>query len=1442
MKNRGVTIRSQLVLLVLGTVIPVLVFAGISLLVFNKHSRDATGRGLAEKARALSVAIDQHVTASTSVLEALAASDHLRTGNLKEFDRTARAVLASQPRWQSIILFAADGRQLTNTRSPFGAPLPKTADPALVARVVRTRAATVSDLFTGSLSQRRQILAAVPVIHDGPAVYVLGATLAPTSFTDVLLQQRVPSSAIGTLLDRNKVIIARTRDADQFVGQLGTSDLAARMDQTAEGAFQLMTTDGQGVYSAISRSPRTGWTVALGVPQAAAHARLRSSLWLLTIVGVTTTLFGILAAVHWARRIANPITSLSAAAAALARGERVDPHRSPFAEVNAVRQAMERAGHERQQREATVRSLAAVGRELSATLDFAQVTNRIVSTVLEPFDASWAALYQIDSAGAVAVCLATAGDAESSTWAGQRFAKGDGVSGLVLAECRLISSSDVVSDPRITLPAWARTKIQEQRCRAMTGVPLSVRQQLLGVLVLGREAGRGFTDEELHLLSAFADQAALAWENARLFQGSERRRGAAEGLYQVGRLVSQSLDPREVSQRIVDSIRTLLSASTSVLFRLDPETADLVALTGSGEPCAMARQMLVLPSGAGAAGLAVREERAVVSADCLADPRILVTPDLRSRAEYDGFRAILAVPLLVQGRVLGALGVRDSLGRVFDAEDVRIAQAFADQAAIAIENARLYGETQERLVQSETLLAVSQQVAETLDVSEMMRCVAKEAGRALGADAVGAFLTDASRGYLRPIAGYHIPKDLLADLMASPIRLKGHHVLEEALERQRAVALSDVAADPGVDHELLQRFPHRSSLFCPMVVHGEPIGGLLLAWFEQEHRFTPAELRLVEGISRQAGIGLTNARLVEQLKQRQARLEALLGLGRELSRIQPVESLLTRIAEACGRLFDASTVAFRLVEGDDLVICGTWGPTDEALSSKPLNIHGSLSGTVARSGEILTVQDPVGDPRLDPAQRETFRRLGIRAFLGVPVKIKDQVVGVLTVRSARDEGFSPADVEMAEAFASQAGIALENSHLYQKIQKAFDELSDAQTQLVQAQKMQAIGQLAGGIAHDFNNLLTVIGGRSHLLLKRLPAGEPARRDVELIQKATDRATAMTHQLLAFSRKQVLEPRSLDLNALLGDLAPVLTRLIGAEIELVIVPGTGLGRLMADPGQLEQVIMNLLVNARDAMANGGTLKIETDNQDLLAAVAHALGQIPPGRYVTLTVRDSGCGVDSTTLARFFEPFFTTKGPGKGTGMGLSTVYGIVHQSGGYIGVDSAVGCGTTVTIYLPRTTAPADTAMAQGSSAPLASGRETILLVEDEEDVRQLSVEILTACGYRVLDTGDPMQALAIGAAHPGTIHLLLTDIVMPGMRGPALAAQTLARYPEMRVLYMSGYSDKMFGAQAAVAPAGTLLQKPFTPEALARAVRSALDAIPRVGGSNGRTRVPTIPR
>jgi PAS domain S-box-containing protein len=911
-------------------------------------------------------------------------------------------------------------------------------------------------------------------------------------------------------------------------------------------------------------------------------------------------------------------------------------------------------------------------------------------------------------------------------------------------------------------------------------------------------------------------------ERQRSFQESERRRRTAEGLGQVGRLISQSLDVGEVAERITESVRILLGVTNSALF--EAQADELVSLSLKGDHGPTANRAIVYPFGLGAAGVAAQTRQPIVTPDLLTDPRIPQPPDQRARMEQAPFRAVMALPLLLRERMVGVLVLGDRVGRVFSDDEVRLAQAFADQAAIAIENARLHRETRERLLQSETLLAVSQQVSGTLDAAEMMRRVAKEAATALGAEMAGAFLADEDRTHLRPIAGYHVPKHLLDAFIAAPIPLKGHRVLEDAWQRQRAVALTDVAGNPSVDQDFLRRFPHRSNLFCPMVVQGEPIGALFVTWLQEEHHFTPAELRLVEGISRQAAVALSHARLVDELKGHQSRLEALLAIAQDLSRIQPVEPLLNRVAEACGHLFGAESAAFRLVQGQDLVVCGMWGSETEVAPSPAVKIGEGLTGTVAITGETLVVDDPASDLRLNPAYREHYRTRGIRAFLGVPVKVDEQVIGVLTIRISREGGFTGGDVDIATAFASHAAVAIENSRRYQETQRAFDELFSTKDQLVQAQKMEAVGQLAGGVAHDFNNLLTVITGRSRLFLARTPAGGPGRRDVELIDQAADRAAGLTRQLLAFSRKQVLQPKALDPNALIGGLAPMLTRLIGEHIELVIVPGRDIGQVMADPGQLEQVLMNLVVNARDAMPEGGMVTIDAERRDLATGMTHAKGQIPPGRYVLLRVRDSGSGMDDTTLGKIFEPFFTTKEPGKGTGLGLASVYGIVHLSGGVIGVDSAPGRGTTFTIYLPRIDTPVAVGEAPAGQAGLERGDETILLVEDDHEVRELAAEVLKAAGYTVLESGDPLEALVIGDRHRDDIRLLISDMVMPAMRGPALAAQILQLRPETRVLYMSGYTTEAIASQGAIDPPGPLLQKPFTPDGLARIVRQVLDS------------------
>jgi PAS domain S-box-containing protein len=389
------------------------------------------------------------------------------------------------------------------------------------------------------------------------------------------------------------------------------------------------------------------------------------------------------------------------------------------------------------------------------------------------------------------------------------------------------------------------------------------------------------------------------------------------------------------------------------------------------------------------------------------------------------------------------------------------------------------------------------------------------------------------------------------------------------------------------------------------------------------------------------------------------------------------------------------------------------------------------------------------------------------------------------------------------------------------------ETRTLELQLHQAQKMEAIGRLAGGIAHDFNNLLMVISGYSEFLLERLGPDPRVRGPAQEISNATQRATSLTRQLLAFSRKQILAPKVLDLNEAVTENLKMLTRMIGEDIDLVMVPGPALGAVRADPGQIDQVIMNLAVNARDAMPQGGKLTIETANISLDENFARTHAPLVPGNYVMLSISDTGVGMDNDTKARIFEPFFTTKGA-KGTGLGLSTVYGIVKQSGAYIFVDSQPQRGTAFRAYFPRADGREDTAAAQESiGLPSANhGQETILLVEDEANLRHLVHQYLEKQGYLILEAEDGAAALQIAAGHRGNIDLLLTDVVMPGMNGRELATQITAQRPDARVLYMSGYTENAIGHDGLLDAGINLLQKPFGLPALRERVRELLDSEP----------------
>ncbi|MGH7314407.1 MAG: GAF domain-containing protein, partial [Candidatus Rokuibacteriota bacterium] len=841
-----------------------------------------------------------------------------------------------------------------------------------------------------------------------------------------------------------------------------------------------------------------------------------------------------------------------------------------------------------------------------------------------------------------------------------------------------------------------------------------------------------------------------------LYFEASRRRRQAEELARLAQSLTESLDVDAVAQRVVDSVRPLFGAMYSRLRLLQPDGA-LPLIAWSGE--VMAPGAGSLQPGVGIAGLALASGRAEWSADVLTDERFRLDDAALRGLPNGGHCSVLAAPLRAKGSVIGSLTIGDQAGRVFSDEEIALLQTFADQAALALQNARFFEESEQRRRGAEALLDIAQALASTLELGEILTIVTRRTAQALGAERCTIFLRE--RQHLAPLMsqfadGRQDHAQWARFQALPPCRVEDVPAYAEAARTRRPVAMAD-------------------ALVVPIFSQDRLIGVLLVDHTTGPVQWTQEQADLAMTIATQTALAVENARLFTGQREQAEVSGALLKLTRATEAVADLDGILETVARVAPQLLGHSRCLVFLFDpaAGTLALATAIGFSDAQRSAlNRLREAARIPAVVEaiRSHEPVAVEDAREDTWIPAA---VAHDLDIASMLITPMVSGSRLMGTMAVDTAGQRTtFSDKQITLARSIAAHAAGAIERARLHAETERRHREadasaeaLRRSEEHLRQMQKMEAIGRLAGGIAHDFNNLLTVITGRSQLLLRRLRDADPVRQDIALVQKTAERAGALTRQLLAFSRKQVLQPRVVDINAIVQGLAQMLQRLLGEDVELTIRPTADGARVKADPGQLEQVIVNLAVNARDAMPGGGRLVIAIDGVELDEAAARQHGGAP-GAHVELAVSDSGIGMDVDTQARIFEPFFTTKAAGRGTGLGLATVYGIVKQHQGAIAVESGLGRGTTFRIYLPATTEPAETV---GSESGLPAGSETVLVAEDEDEVRALARDILQQVGYTVLEAGNGQEAIEVCRSHPHPIHLLLSDLIMPQMSGHELA-------------------------------------------------------------------------
>jgi GAF domain-containing protein len=1056
------------------------------------------------------------------------------------------------------------------------------------------------------------------------------------------------------------------------------------------------------------------------------------------------------------------------------------------------------------------RRLEALGRlaqTLTATLSPDEVFQRVVAAAVELFGSSAAQLWLVEEDGRHVALHATAG-AESSTESFERVAIGEGLIGTVVATREPLAVVDALDDPR------ARNVVPSRAAGVISvGIaPLLIGERVLGALAIGVRERHEPTPEEMQLLGSLASHAAHAINNAQLYRMATRQAQRMSALADLSRLLSETLDLDLVAQRVADSVRRLLGAHSSSIYRLDTASDALVAIAVSGEAGVAIGRNTVFPRGHAVVGVAIDVGTPLATPNLLADPRFTFTPEMRAAIERIGHRSVLGVPLRIGERVIGALGVGDKVGRHFDEDEIRLTQAFADQAALALENARLYTEMTWRRLEAEELARLARTLTESLDPRDVGERIVESVLVLFQARAsvLRLLQSDGSLALLARGGDLNDASDTDAVLPA------GVGPAGRATVEGRPVASSDVFNDPMIVlssevAETVRRTGHGAVLAVPLRAKGRIIGTLALG--DGAGRvFSEAEVALLQAFGDQAALALENAQLYEQNRRQVEELSVLLELSRAVTGQLDRAALLDAIRIQAGRILDAANMAIVLRDeerGDlEVVLRVVDGVPDMRVPLRYPSRTVGLMSPVLETGKAVRTDDYLAEcARYGVTPVETVSV--VRYWLGVPMTTGDTVIGVLTVRS-ETRAFSEADERLLSSIGHLAALALRSARLFEERARAYSELASAQDQLVRTEKLRALGEMASGVAHDFNNLLASILGRAQLTLQRLQDPQ-LRKWLQVIERSALDGAQTVRRLQEFTRTRRDQPFvAVDLNEIVRGALEITQSRWREEMRsrgVAVDAQTSFGNVPSvagDPAELREAMTNLILNAVDAMPTGGTLTLTTGVENNL---------------VVVTVGDTGVGIPEAIRGKIFDPFFTTKGP-QGTGLGLSMTYGILSRHGARITVDSQEGRGTRFRLTFAPGVVPDVEAKTPSETSPPGLTLKC-LVVDDEAEVGRVLGDVLQTSGHRVVVFPDGAAAIAQLRAEP--FDVVFTDLAMPRMSGWQVAQAVKEIAPTVPVVLVTGFGVELSADERQTHGVDMVLVKPLkitdVQDVVARAAR-----------------------